>query len=99
MITNAYFSTAARIQSDRGQTVCRDGPYRLVRHPGYAGTVLQSLGVGVLLGSVWALLPGIVAAGLMLPRTSLEDRMLQAELPGYAEYVREVRYRLVPGIW
>jgi protein-S-isoprenylcysteine O-methyltransferase Ste14 len=99
MITNAYFSTAVRIQSDRGQTVCRNGPYRFVRHPGYAGTLVQSLGIPFLLGSLWALIPGITAAALMIIRTSLEDRMLQAELPGYRDFVQEVHYRLIPGIW
>ena len=99
MIANAYFSTAVRIQSDRGQTVCRTGPYRFVRHPGYVGFILQSLGIPFLLGSLWALIPGITAAALMIIRTSFEDRMLQAELPGYRDFVQEVRYRLVPGIW
>ena len=99
MITNSYFSTVVRIQTDRGQTVCRSGPYRFVRHPGYVGTILQSLGVPFLLGSFWALIPGIMAVVLMIIRTSLEDRMLQAELPGYQEFVLEVRYRLLPGIW
>jgi protein-S-isoprenylcysteine O-methyltransferase Ste14 len=99
MIANAYFSTAVRIQSDRGQTVCRTGPYRFVRHPGYVGAILQSLGTPFLLGSLWALVPGITAATLMTIRTSLEDRMLQAELPGYRDFAQEVRYRLVPGIW
>ncbi len=99
MITNAYFSTAVRIQSDRGQTVCRSGPYRFVRHPGYLGAILQSLGIPVLLGSPWALIPGLTAVVLMAIRTSLEDRTLQAELPGYRDFVHQVRYRLVPGIW
>jgi protein-S-isoprenylcysteine O-methyltransferase Ste14 len=99
MITNAYFSTAVRIQSDRGQAVCRSGPYRFVRHPGYVGFILQSLGTPLLLGSWWALLPGLIAAILMVIRTALEDRFLQAELPGYREYVGQVRYRLVPGVW
>lgn len=99
MIVNAFFSTAVRIQSERGHTVCSSGPYRFVRHPGYVGTILQSLATPVLLGSWWALLPGIAAAALMIIRTALEDRTLQAELPGYVEYTRQVRYRLVPGIW
>ncbi|MCJ7533093.1 MAG: isoprenylcysteine carboxylmethyltransferase family protein [Anaerolineales bacterium] len=99
MIANAYFSTAVRIQSDRGHTVCRSGPYRFVRHPGYVGFILQSLSVPFLLGSLWALVPGITAAVLMGIRTSLEDRTLQTELPGYQDYVQEVRHRLVPGIW
>jgi protein-S-isoprenylcysteine O-methyltransferase Ste14 len=99
MNSNAYFSTAVRIQSERGHTVCRSGPYRFVRHPGYVGMTLQSLGMPFLLGSFWALLPALVAAIAMAIRTALEDRMLQAELPGYREYAREVRSRLVPGIW
>ena len=99
MIANAYFSTAVRIQTDRGHTVCRTGPYRYVRHPGYLGFILQSIAVPILLGSLWALVPGIVAAALMVVRTALEDRTLQAELLGYQQYSREVRYRLIPGIW
>ena len=99
MITNAYFSTAVRIQSDRDQTVCRSGPYRFVRHPGYVGFILQSLGTPILLGSWWALVPGLMAAVLMVIRTTFEDRMLQAELPGYREYTQQVHYRLVPGVW
>ena len=99
MIVNAYFSTAVRIQTDRGQTVCRTGPYRFVRHPGYVGFILQSLATSLLLGSVWGLIPAIIAAALLVIRTAFEDRMLRLELPGYADYVREVRYRLVPGVW
>jgi protein-S-isoprenylcysteine O-methyltransferase Ste14 len=99
MIANAYFSTAVRIQSDRGQTVCRSGPYRFVRHPGYVGFILQSLGTPLLLGSLWALVPGLVAGLLIVIRTAFEDRFLQAELPGYEEYAQQTRYRLVPGVW
>jgi protein-S-isoprenylcysteine O-methyltransferase Ste14 len=99
MLVNAYFSTVVRIQSERGHTVCRSGPYRYVRHPGYLGFSLQSLGIALLLGSWWALIPGIAAAAIMTIRTFLEDRMLQAELPGYVEYANQVRYRLLPGIW
>jgi protein-S-isoprenylcysteine O-methyltransferase Ste14 len=99
MITNAYFSTAARIQNDRGQTVCRSGPYRFVRHPGYSGTVLQSAGTSLLLGSLWSLIPTAAAIVCMVARTVLEDRMLQNELPGYQDFVRDVPQRLVPGVW
>jgi protein-S-isoprenylcysteine O-methyltransferase Ste14 len=99
MITNAFFSTVVRIQRERGQTVCRSGPYRFVRHPGYAGFATLSLGIPLLLGSWWALIPGAVAVALMVARTVYEDRLLQAELPGYQAYVRDVRYRLVPGVW
>jgi protein-S-isoprenylcysteine O-methyltransferase Ste14 len=99
MLANAYFSTAVRIQTDRDQTVCRSGPYRYVRHPGYLGFILQSIGTPLLLGSLWALIPGLAAVALMVVRTILEDRMLQAELAGYSDLVQAVRYRLVPGIW
>ena len=99
MIANAYFSTAARIQHDRGQTVCREGPYRVVRHPGYAGAILQSIGTPLLLGSAWSLLPAVGAVASITARTWFEDRMLRADLPGYAEYAAEVRRRLVPLIW
>jgi len=99
MIANAYFSTAVRIQSDRGQRVCRAGSYRVVRHPGYLGFVLQSLGTPLILVSLWSLIPGIAAAVLMVVRTVLEDRFLRFRLSGYGEYAKEVRYRLVPRVW
>ncbi len=99
MYTNAYFSTAVRIQSERGHAVCSSGPYRYVRHPGYVGYALQYLATTFLLGSLWALLPWLVAAISMVIRTALEDRMLHAELPGYQEYAQQVRYRLIPGMW
>lgn len=99
MLANAYFSTSVRIQSERGHTVCNTGPYRYVRHPGYIGFMLMSLGTALLLGSLWAVLIAIAAAIPMVIRTAFEDRMLQAELPGYREYAQQTRYRLVPGIW
>lgn len=96
---NHYFSSVVRIQLDRGQTVCREGPYRYVRHPGYIGGILFALSMPLLLGSLWALLPQLVAAVLLVWRTGLEDRTLQAELPGYAAYRQTTRYRLIPGLW
>lgn len=99
MVTNAYFSTVVRIQSDRGHTVCDRGPYRAVRHPGYAGMVMQSLGMPLLLGSWWALIPAGVAVILMIVRTAAEDRLLRARLDGYQEYASRVRHRLLPLVW
>ena len=99
MVTNAYFSTAVRIQTDRGQTVCRAGPYQWLRHPGYSGAIIQSLGMPLLLGSGWAFLPALAAAGLMIIRTDLEDQLLQAQLPGYQAYARDVPFRLLPFVW
>jgi protein-S-isoprenylcysteine O-methyltransferase Ste14 len=99
MITNAYFSTAVRIQSERGQQVCRTGPYHYVRHPGYVGFFFQALSTPILLGSMWALLFALPVVVLIIIRTVKEDRMLQEELPGYKEYAQEVKYRLLPGVW
>ncbi len=97
--SNAFFSQIMRIQSERGHTVATGGPYRCVRHPAYVGAILYELAVPVLLASWWAGIPSGVNALLLILRTALEDRTLQAELSGYAEYARQVRYRLLPGIW
>jgi protein-S-isoprenylcysteine O-methyltransferase Ste14 len=99
MITNAYFSTAVRIQDDRGHAVCDSGPYRFVRHPGYVGACLQCLAAPIMLGSLWALIPGVLGILSLIARTALEDDMLQEELGGYQEYAGRVRYRLLPGVW
>ncbi len=99
MVANRFFSAVVRIQTDRGQTVVTSGPYRFVRHPGYAGGMLAWLAAPLALGSLWALLPALVMVFPMVIRTALEDRMLQVELPGYREYAQEIRYRLVPGVW
>ena len=99
LVENAFFATVARLQRDRGQRVCSSGPYRLVRHPGYLGALLQCLAVPLVLGSLWALLPGFAAAALMVLRTFLEDRMLSRDLEGYRSYLKRVTYRLLPGIW
>ncbi len=99
MASNAYFANVVRIQTDRGHQVQTGGPYRWVRHPGYAGTILAMLATPILLGSWWALVPAVLSAGLFLLRTALEDRTLRAELPGYEEFTQQTRYRLFPGIW
>lgn len=99
MVSNAFFSTQVRIQADRGHTVASTGPYRFVRHPGYVGWIVINLGTPLLLGSLWALIPGGASGLLMIARTALEDRTLHAELDGYREYASRVRYRLLPGIW
>jgi protein-S-isoprenylcysteine O-methyltransferase Ste14 len=97
--TNNYFSSVVRIQTDRGQTVCKDGPYRYVRHPGYVGGFLFTISVGLMLGSWWASIPQVIAALMIIWRTAREDKTLQAELPGYADFTKETKYRLLPGVW
>lgn len=99
MAANAFFSLQYRIQAERGHAVATRGPYRYVRHPGYLGTIAFELATPIALGSLWALIPGALAALLGLARTALEDRALHRELPGYTEYARQTRYRLLPGIW
>jgi protein-S-isoprenylcysteine O-methyltransferase Ste14 len=99
MASNTFFSQIVRIQSDRGHTVATGGPYRFVRHPGYAGMILFELALSTLLASWWALAASGVCVILLILRTAFEDRTLQAELTGYADYARQVRYRLVSGIW
>lgn len=99
LVENRFFSGVVRIQTDRGHVVCDSGPYRIVRHPGYAGNILALPGVVLALGSLWTLIPAAVALVIAVIRTALEDRTLQEELPGYQEYARRVRYRLFPGIY
>ena len=97
--SNAFFSQIVRIQSERGHTVVRGGPYRYVRHPAYIGAILFELAVSVLLASWPALIISGLSILLLILRTALEDRTLQVELTGYAGYARQVRYRLLPGVW
>ncbi|MBD3647923.1 MAG: isoprenylcysteine carboxylmethyltransferase family protein [Pseudomonadales bacterium] len=96
---NRFFSSVVRIQTERGHVVCDTGPYRFVRHPGYAGSIPPLFGIVLALGSVWALIPAAVALIITVIRTALEDRTLQDELPGYEDYARRVSYRLIPGIY
>jgi protein-S-isoprenylcysteine O-methyltransferase Ste14 len=99
ILTNAYLGRMVRIQEDRGHQVVTGGPYRYVRHPMYVGIILLFPCMTLFLGSWWALVPASLIAMLMVIRTALEDRTLQAELPGYAEYAQRVRHRLLPGVW
>ncbi len=99
LITNRYFSGMVRIQTERDHRVVSAGPYRWVRHPGYAGSLLVYLATPLWLDSLWALVPAALFGVLIVIRTRLEDSCLQAELAGYREYAGRVRYRLVPGVW
>ena len=96
---NRFFLSVVCIQMDQGHVVCDTGPYRIVRHPGYAGNIPPLLGIVLALGSVWALIPAAVALIIAVIRTVLEDQTLQEELPGYREYALRVRYRLTPRIY
>ena len=99
LVENRFFSSVVRIQTDRGHMVCDSGPYRIVRHPGYAGTIVALPGIVLALGSVWTIIPVMVALIIAVIRTTLEDKTLQDELPAYQNYVRRVHYRLIPGVF
>lgn len=99
LITNRYFSGMVRIQTERNHHVVSSGPYHWMRHPGYAGALLTYLATPFFLDSLWALVPAVIIAALLVLRTAWEDATLQAELAGYQAYARQVRYRLLPGVW
>jgi len=100
MAVNPHFEKTVRIQKDCGHQVIDSGPYRIVRHPGYAGIILGFIiSAPLLLGSWWAFIPALLAALCIGIRTVLEDRTLRRELPGYEVYAQRVRYRLLPGVW
>jgi protein-S-isoprenylcysteine O-methyltransferase Ste14 len=99
MISNAFFAGTVRIQEERGHTTVSEGPYRFVRHPGYVGWIVSGVALPLMLGSVWALIPAVLAAAALVIRTAFEDRTLREELDGYTDYAQRVRYRLVLGIW
>lgn len=99
VLCNPFFSIFVRIQKERGHSVISSGPYALIRHPGYAGVLLSHLVLPLALGSLWALLPGIIGIIFFVLRTSREDNTLQEQLDGYREYQARVRWRLIPGVW
>lgn len=99
LIENRFFSGVVRIQKDRDHRVVSTGPYRFVRHPGYAAALWTYLVIPLLLDSAWAFVPAVLLIGVLVLRTALEDQTLQDELPGYKEFTRKTRYRLIPWLW
>lgn len=99
MVSNRFFSTVVRIQPERGHTVQTGGPYRFIRHPGYASLLLTYICQPFALGSTWACIPMLLLVLTLILRTFLEDRTLQKELDGYQQYAGKVRFRLIPGVW
>ena len=99
IIVNRHFESNVRIQTDRDHKVIDRGPYRVVRHPGYALAVPSMLLLPLMLQSWWAMIPAVGVLIAFVVRTALEDRMLRSELEGYDEYAKRVRWRLLPGIW
>jgi protein-S-isoprenylcysteine O-methyltransferase Ste14 len=99
MVANRYFSATVRLQSDRGHSVAKGGPYGVIRHPGYAAGIISILSTPVLLESWIALIPAIIVVAGYIVRTALEDSFLQKNLPGYRDYVSTVQYLLISGFW
>lgn len=99
LVENRFFTSTVRIQTERGHQVCDTGPYRIVRHPGYAGTLLSVVGTPLALDTLLTFVAAGFALVVSLVRTVLEDHTLMEELPGYREYARRVPYRLFPGLW
>jgi protein-S-isoprenylcysteine O-methyltransferase Ste14 len=96
-VANRFFTTTVQIQP--GHQVASSGPYRYVRHPGYAGAIVYQLLSPIILGSWWALVPAVLVGVCFTLRTALEDRFLHEHLAGYRDYAARVRYRLIPGLW
>jgi protein-S-isoprenylcysteine O-methyltransferase Ste14 len=96
---NSFAAPVVKIQRDRGQKVVSSGIYAIIRHPMYSGGVLYFVGLPLLLGSWIGLALTPLLIGALLIRIRVEERALFAALPGYADYARDVPYRLVPGVW
>jgi len=99
IVANEFYVSTVAVQRERGHHTIDRGPYAIVRHPGYLGIIVMELTIPLILGSLWALIASGLAAAVLLLRAGLEDRVLRAELPGYAEYAARVRSRVVPGVW
>lgn len=96
---NSYLSPVVRVQKERAQTVISTGPYHYVRHPMYSAIVIFVVGTALLLGSWYGLLSGLILVVILAWRAVLEERTLRKELPGYAAYMAQVKYRLIPYVW
>jgi protein-S-isoprenylcysteine O-methyltransferase Ste14 len=99
MGANRYFSPVIRIQGERGHHVVDQGPYAVVRHPGYLGMMIVSPMAVLAMGSWWALIPAGMYWALIVRRVVVEDQFLRANLKGYNQYAGRVRHRVIPGVW
>lgn len=94
---NHYASRIIEVEAD--QKVIRTGPYAIVRHPMYVGSILMYTLSPLALGSLWALIPGLLIIPLLVSRILNEEEVLKRDLKGYSEYTEQVKYRLIPGMW
>ncbi len=96
---NSYLSPMARVQRDRGQKVISTGPYSFVRHPMYAAFIPFMIGTPLMLGSWFGAAFGALFMLLPARRAVMEEQMLCKSLEGYGEYMKKVRFRLIPYVW
>ena len=96
---NKFFSSTVRIQNDRQHTVCETGLYKIVRHPAYLGSIIQSIGFPLFFGSLWSIIPISLLIILQIVRTYMEDKTLKNELKGYIEYSYKTQYKIIPFVW
>jgi protein-S-isoprenylcysteine O-methyltransferase Ste14 len=99
MIVNPYLEKTVRIQKERGHHVVTTGPYAFVRHPMYAGAIMLFVAIPLILGSGCAFVPVSVVVLVIIIRMVFEERILHRDLPGYRDYAKRIRHRLLPGIW
>ena len=97
MIVNKNFTMTVSV--DKNQYLCSTGPYKIIRHPGYAGEIIIIIGTSLILGSLWSLIPAVLLISIFIIRTHLEDKVLQLELKGYHLYSKKTKFRLFPLIW
>lgn len=94
---NAYLSRIIEIQEN--QRVVDTGLYRVVRHPMYSASLVMFLAMPLILGSLYSFFVFLVYPFLLVGRIRQEEKLLEAELEGYAEYKKKVKYRLIPFVW
>ena len=99
MRENSFAAPVVKVQAERGHRVIDTGPYALMRHPMYTGVLLFFIGTSLMLGSWWGVAMAPLFFILFTVRVGIEERALTEGLPGYADYLARVRYRLVPGVW
>ncbi|SHJ67639.1 methyltransferase family protein [Hespellia stercorisuis] len=99
LLENTFLESTARIQRDRNQTVCKTGPYSIVRHPAYSGLILNCIGLCMIFPYVRVWICMAITALIIVVRTALEDKMLKQGLEGYLEYTSQTKYRLLPFVW
>ena len=97
MKQNSYAAATVRVETD--QPVISTGLYGVVRHPMYTGALLLTVCMPLALGSSWSLLLLIAVVPILAWRLLDEERVLRRDLRGYADYCRQVRYRLIPFLW